>query len=282
MRSTPERAAQQAAAADLSVIVVSWNVGRLLGPCLASVLRQHLPNGLEVWLVDNASTDGSPDMVAQTFPSVHLIRNSENRGYGAANNQGIRASGGRHVLILNPDTEILGGELEVLVRFLDQRPEVAVVGCPLVFADGRFQHSCFRFPGLWQALLDVAPLPARLGETRLNGRYPRAAYTRPMAIDHPLGACFALRRTGLLFDESYFMYAEEIDLCWRLRKAGWTIAYLPELTVLHHAGQSTRQVPLAMRRQLYRSRALFNRKHRGPAFNLAWRLLVRAGGAPLP
>ncbi|MGH2468992.1 MAG: glycosyltransferase family 2 protein, partial [Chloroflexota bacterium] len=152
---------------------------------------------------------------------------------------------------------------------------------PLVFADGSFQHSCFRFPGLWQALLDVAPLPARLAETRLNGRYARAAYTRPMAIDHPLGACFALRRTGLLFDESYFMYAEEIDLCWRLRQAGWTIAYLPELTVLHHAGQSTRQVPLAMRRQLYRSRALFNRKHRGAAFNLAWRLLVRAGGAPL-
>ena len=266
---------------DLSVIVVNYNVKALLQACLQSLYRQRLSHTFDVWVVDNASVDNSAEMVEAEFPEVLLIRNERNAGFGAANNQGIQASSGRYVLILNPDTEILSGSLDVMIDYLDQHSDVALIGSKLVFADGSFQHSCFRFPGLWQAFLDLHPIHPRLIESRLNGRYPRDHYQSPMEIDHPLGACFMMRRTGLQFDEDYFLYSEEIDLCWRLKKEGWKLMYLPELTVLHHAGQSTRQQPREARKQLFRSRRLFNAKHHSVPFRAAWELIVRAGRAPL-
>jgi GT2 family glycosyltransferase len=267
--------ATEAAATDLSVVVVSWNTRDLLAACLDSVCRQPLSHTFDVWVVDNASSDGSAEMVRERFPAVQLIANEENGGFAAANNQAIRASRGRHLLILNPDTEILSGSLDRMIDYMDEHQEVGVLGVRLVYADGSFQHSCFRFPGLAQAFLDVFPLHPRLLESSLNGRYPRRAYEREMDIDHCLGACFLLRRAaGLDFDEAYFMYVEEIDLCWRLQHAGWKVRYLPELKVLHHAGASTRQRSAAMKTQLFRGRRIFNRRYRGPLFNLAWESLL--------
>lgn len=265
----------------MSVVVVSYNVKQLLAACLASVLRQRAACNLDVWLVDNASADGSLDMARRDFPTANIIANTTNRGYGAACNQGIAASSGRYVLILNPDTDIVSGSLGKMVPWMDQHPKTGLAGPRLIYADGSFQHSCFRFPGLGQALLDQFPIHPRLLNGRLNGRYSQAAYAHPMDVDVCLGACFLLRRAaGLTFDEAYFMYVEEIDLCWRLRQAGWVVSYVPELTVLHHAGQSTRQVAPEMRRQLYRSRRLFNARYRGRLFRAAWETIARAGGAP--
>lgn len=270
--------ATEAATADLSVVVVSYNTCELLAACLESVLRQPLTHTFDVWVVDNASGDGSAGMVRERFPNVRLIANAQNLGFAAANNQAIRASRGRYLLILNPDTEILSGSLDRLVEYMDQHQEVGVLGVRLVYADGSFQHSCFHFPGLAQAFLDFFPLHPRLLESGLNGRYPRRAYERAMDVGHSLGACFLLRRAaGMEFDEAYFMYVEEIDLCWRLRNAGWKIRYLPELTVLHHAGASTRQHSAAMKAQLFCSRRIFNRRYHGPLFNLAWESIVRLG-----
>ncbi len=266
---------------DLSIIIVSYNVRSLLRACLDSVFAQRTSHSFDVWVIDNASVDGSAHMVRDDYPAVHLIANADNRGYGPANNQGIEASTGKLVMILNPDTEICSGSIDNVIDYIEQHPDVALVGCRLVYADGSFQHSVFRFPGLGQAFLDLFPLHPKLLESALNGRYPRQAYEQPVEVDHPLGACFMMRRTGLQFDEDYFMYSEEIDLCWRIKKAGWKVMYLPELTVLHHAGQSTRQAPVEMRRQLFRSRRLFNRKHRGPLFRAGWELIARAGHAPL-
>ena len=265
--------------ADLSIVIVSYNVRELLRACLESVYRQHLAHRFDVWVVDNASRDGSVEMVRGRFPDTRLIANTDNRGFAAANNQAIRASHGRHVLILNPDTQILSGSLDRLVDYLDDHQDVGILGCRLVYADGSFQHSCFHFPGLAQAFLDLYPLHPRLTETALNGRYPRPAYRDEMDIDHCLGACFMLRRAaGLEFDEAYFMYVEEIDLCWRLKRAGWRVRYLPELTVLHHAGASARQSPARSHGQLFQSRRVFNRKHRGPLFRAAWEAIVRSSG----
>ncbi len=262
-------------------MIVSYNVRDLLAACLESVYRQRVSHAFDVWVVDNASADGSPDMVRERFPSAHLIANGENRGFAAANNQAIRASKGRYVLVLNPDTEILSGSLDRMIDYMDLHPDVAIAGVNLVYGDGSFQHSAFRFPGLVQAFLDVHPLHPRVLDTRLNGRYPRRAYAGEMDIDHPLGACFLLRRSaGMEFDESYFIYVEEVDLCWRLKRAGWRIVHLPELRVLHHAGASTRQRSAAMNRQLLDSRRLFNRRHHGPLFNFLWERIVARKAAP--
>jgi N-acetylglucosaminyl-diphospho-decaprenol L-rhamnosyltransferase len=258
-------------------VVVSYNVRDLLGACLDSVFRQRLSNRFDVWVVDNASSDGSAEMVRERFPDAHLLANAENLGFAAANNQAIEASRGRHVLILNPDTEILSGSLDRMIDYLDSHADVGIVCVRLVYPDGSLQHSCFRFPGLAQAFLDLFPI-GRLMDSPINGRYSEDAYGREMDVDHCLGACFMLRRSaGMTFDESYFMYVEEIDLSWRLKRAGWKVHYLPELTVLHHAGASTRQRPAAMRTELFRSRRLFNRRYRGPLFNLAWEAIVRLG-----
>jgi len=266
-------------------VVVSYNVRDLLAACLQSVYRRQLRHRFDVWVVDNASSDGSVEMVRQRFPQAQLIANAENAGFAAGNNQAIRASKGRYVLILNPDTEILSGSLDRMVDYLDEHQDAGLLGVRLQYADGSFQHSCFRFPGLAQAFLDLWPLHPRLLDSPVNGRYPRRAYEHEMDVDVCLGACFMLRRaTGLEFDESYFMYVEEIDLCWRLKQAGWKIRYLPELTVLHHAAASTRQRSKAMKAQLFRSRRLFNRRYHGPVFNLAWEALVtlsRRGGRGL-
>lgn len=267
-------------------MVVSYNVRELLATCLESIYRQQLSHSFDVWVVDNASEDGSAEMVRERFPQAQLIANADNRGFAAANNQAIRQSRGRYLLILNPDTEILSGSLDRMIDYMDEHQDTGILGVRLVYADGSFQHSCFHFPGLAQAFLDVFPVP-RLMDTPINGRYRLREYAGEMDIDHCLGACFMLRRsTGLEFDERYFMYVEEIDLCWRMRQAGWKARYLPELTVLHHAGASTRQRRSAMNQQLYRSRRLFNRRYHGPLFNAAWEAIVWAGArikqSPLP
>lgn len=264
-------------------MVVSYNVRDLLAACLESVHRQQLTHSFDVWVVDNASEDGSAEMVRERFPRVRLIANADNRGFAAANNQAIRQSSGRYLLVLNPDTEILSGSLDRMIDYMDQHQDVGVLGVRLVYADGSFQHSCFRFPGLAQAFLDLFPVP-RLMDSTLNGRYALPSYEREMDIDHCLGACFMLRRAaGFEFDDSYFMYVEEIDLCWRLTQAGWKIRYVPELTVLHHAGASTRQRSRAMNEQLFRSRRRFNRRVHGPLFNAAWEAIVWSGRHnPLP
>jgi N-acetylglucosaminyl-diphospho-decaprenol L-rhamnosyltransferase len=260
-------------------VVISYNVRDLLAACLESVYRQRLRHSFDVWVVDNASSDGSAEMVRERFPQAQLIANSENTGFAAANNQAIRCSRGRFILILNPDTEILSGSLDRVIDYLDEHQDVAIAGVRLVYADGAFQHSCFRFPGLVQAFLDLWPIHPRLLDSPVNGRYPRRAYEHEMDVDFCLGACFMLRRAaGMEFDEAYFMYVEEIDLAWRLKQAGWKIRYVPELKVLHHAAASTRQRSAAMREQLYKSRRIFNRRYRGRLYNWAWDAIVRLGG----
>ena len=256
-------------------MVVSYNVRDLLAACLESVFRQQLSHTYDVWVVDNASSDGSAEMVRERFPQVRLIANAENTGFAAANNQAIQASRGHYVLVLNPDTEILSGSLDEMIDYLDGHGDVGILGVRLVYADGSFQHSCFRFPGLAQTFLDLWPVP-RLLEGPINGRYPRSTYEHEMDVDFCLGACFMLRRaTGLQFDDAYFMYVEEMDLAWRLKQAGWKVRYIPELKVLHHAAASTRQRSSAMKEELFRSRRLFNRRYRGPLINLVWEAMVR-------
>ena len=269
---------------DLSIVVVSYNVRDLLRSCLTSVRTSlALSPGLaaEVWVVDNASTDGSAATVAREFPEVHLIAQAGNLGFAAANNVALRRATGRYVLLLNPDTVVLEDALGQMVRFLDERPDVGGLGVRLLNPDGSPQHGCFRFPTLWQIYFDFFPPNHRLLDSRLNGRYPLRDGGRPYPVDHPLGACFAVRREVIervgLLDEGFFMYCEEIDWALRMRRAGWSIYCLPTAEVVHHGGQSTRQFRSRMFVELHRSRFRLFQKHYPSPFVWAARRLVHLG-----
>jgi GT2 family glycosyltransferase len=265
---------------DVAIIIVSWNVRDYLADCLRSVytdLRRSQLNG-EIWVVDNASTDGTQAVLENLFPNTHLIKNNHNPGFGAANNQAMREIGQhyeqapRYFFLLNPDTLVRPGAMGNLVQCLEKRPEAGVAGARLIYGDGRFQHSAFNFPGLAQLAFDLLPFPDRLYESRLNGRYPRSAYrptSSPFEVDHTLGAAMMVRRdvaeaTGG-FDESYHMYCEEIDWCWRTREAGWNIYAVPQAEIVHYAGESTRQVPAQSIVNLWQSRMQLYQRHHKPA-----------------
>ncbi|MGE5141205.1 MAG: glycosyltransferase family 2 protein [Rudaea sp.] len=270
---------------DLSIVVVSFQVRELLERCLASLQPIGRPR-LELWVVDNASTDGSAEMVASRFPGVRLIANADNRGFAAANNEALCRAEGRYVMLLNPDTEIPSespNSLERLVDFMDSHPHAGACGPQLSYGDGSFQHSAFGFPSLAQIYFDLFPTNWRLAESRLNGRYSRSAYQagRPFKVDHPLGAAFLARRetaeqVGWL-DEEYFIYAEEVDWARRIRKAGWDIWCIPSARIIHYEARSTVQFRDRMLVELWRARFRFFRKHYSPAFVVAAGLLVTAG-----
>jgi hypothetical protein len=277
---------------DLAIIIVNWNVRDLLAACLRTVLADLVTSDLsgQIWVVDNASNDGSVAMLARDFPQVRLLASAENLGFAGGNNAALRAMGFGHddgqadwaeiaasaqshsdlpkvVLLLNPDTEVQPGALQALVDFLAGNPRTGVAGARLVYGDGSFQHSGFAFPGLWQLAIELLPLPGRLVESSLNGRYPRSLYERgrPFKVGHPLGAALCVRRKAIeqvgLLDERYHMYVEEIDWCRRIAAAGWEVFCVPAAVVTHFGGQSTGQIQLDSMLNLWTSRYQFYRKH---------------------
>jgi hypothetical protein len=264
---------------DVAVVIVSWNVRDYLANCLRSVYAdlEHSRLEGEVWVVDNASTDGTQELLADLFPTTRLVVNGDNPGFGVANNQGMQAAfangqGPKYYLLLNPDTLVRPGALANLVACLESNPKAGVAGARLVYIDGRFQHSAFEFPGLAQLTFDLFSLPDRLYESRLNGRYPRRLYRsdrEPFEVDHPLGAAMLVRTDVAIatggFDESYHMYCEEIDWCWRIRQSGWNIFAVPKAEIVHYGGESTRQVRVQSVENLWSSRAHLYRQHHGKA-----------------
>ena len=269
---------------DLSVITVSYNTRDLLRGCLDSVIST-LGSRLEYELlvVDNASTDDSVAMVRDCFPQVRLFDNLENRGFAAGSNQAIAESSGRYVILLNPDTVVREGALDGMMRLLEGRSDIGVVGPKLLFPDGSFQHSAFSFPSLAMIFLDFFPLHHRLSNSRVNGRYPRRLYEmgEPFPIDHPLGAALMVRRQVIdevgLLDENFFMYCEEIDWCMRIKNAGWQIVCWPQAEIVHYVGQSTAQFRDEMHVALHKSRRRLYEKHYGSGFRRTAHWLVTLG-----
>jgi GT2 family glycosyltransferase len=252
---------------DLSIIIVNWNARDLLSRCLKSLEKGTAGIAAETWVVDNASTDGSTDMVRSAFPELHLTANSKNLGFAAANNQSAMKARGRYLLLLNPDTEVLPGALHSLVAYADAHPEIGVLGPKLLDLDRSHQRSCWRgYPGLAMALSDalylwkVPWIPiARLSE------YHSSELVEPRDVDHLLGACMLIRReawrdVGYL-DEGYFLFLEETDWCLRAKRAGWRVVYYPHAAIIHHGQHSTRQAPASNLLHLYRSYCHFYRRH---------------------
>ncbi|MBN1994754.1 MAG: glycosyltransferase family 2 protein [Anaerolineae bacterium] len=289
---------------ELAVIIVNWNVKALLKNCLTSLLADITASDLlaQVWVVDNASTDGSVVMLRRNFPTVQLIASQKNLGFAGGNNAALAAIGfvdcqqgpplgGNNakeklpeaVLLLNPDTEVHAGALRILLNFLRNNPKAGIAGARLVYGDGSFQHSAFGFPGLGQLAIELLPLPGRLVESRLNGRYPRSLYKqgRPFRVGHPLGAAMCVRREAIqqagLLDERYHMYVEEIDWSKRIVSAGWEVYCVPQAKITHLAGQSTGQIQTNSFINLWTSRHQFYRKHYHPLKVWLAAQIVKAG-----
>jgi hypothetical protein len=257
---------------DLSIILVSYDVRDLLLAALASLPVAAAPRRWEAIVIDNASHDGSADAVAREFPAVRLLRNQENRGFGAANNQGIALAQGRYLLLLNCDTVVAAGVLAGLVDFMDAHPHAGACSPALLLADGAAQPYAFgQDPSLGYLL--------RRGINRLLCRRPlhdwATSASRP--VDWVSGACLVLRRQALAqvggFDEAMFMYFEDVDLCRRLRQAGWEVWHHPAVGITHLGGQSLKQNPAA-RTAYQQSLRYFYRKHYGRAAQLALNLTL--------
>lgn len=265
---------------DLSIIIVNWNTCQLLANCLASI-ETHPPVGhsLEICVVDNSSTDGSVQMLENRFPQVHLIANEQNVGFAAANNQGIRCSTGRYLLLLNSDTEVHGQTLTNIINYLDTYPGVGLVGGRLHNPDGSLQYYPTQALTLRTLLLILWRLPG-------YHSFWRGAIDaeQPTPVQRVKGACMAVRRTALedvgYMSEDYFLYAEEDDWCLRFSRSSWGIYYLPSATVTHYGGASTRQLSAAARENLYRSRIIYLRKHFGKLHALVYKMAIFLSYSP--
>jgi N-acetylglucosaminyl-diphospho-decaprenol L-rhamnosyltransferase len=228
--------------ADLAIVIVSTNEAHWLQRCLSTVFDRAGGAKLDVIVVDNSSTDGTHELVELSFPKARVV-SSPNRGFAYGNNRGIEQASARYVLLLNPDTEVIEGTFAELVELLDARPQVGLVGVRQVTADGTLWPTIRRFPSVARAL----------GEALLSERWPvrpswagervldQGAYEREGECDWTSGSFMLARREALLsaglLDERFFIYSEEPDLCLRIKRAGWQVRHLPQMTIVHHAGK---------------------------------------------
>jgi N-acetylglucosaminyl-diphospho-decaprenol L-rhamnosyltransferase len=263
LRRPVDRAVRRAGTPPIAVAVVNFNTRDHLEACLASVSAA----APEVVVVDNASSDGSAEMVRSNFPEVALIENADNRGYGAGANQAIRASAQPYVLLINSDTRVRADALAALARHLDRHPKAAIVGPRLLDLDGTPQVSAFPFPTPLQSFLQMTFFGTLIRRVaRLHYPYwPAFPPDTPGLPPWLLGAALAVRRAAFDavggFDEGFFMYSEEVDLCYRLRAAGWEVQFTPLAEVVHVGGASTTQNRVAMEVQRYAATRQFYRKH---------------------
>jgi GT2 family glycosyltransferase/lipopolysaccharide/colanic/teichoic acid biosynthesis glycosyltransferase len=230
---------------DVSIIIVTHNSRSPVEACLDS-LECHPPSGdYEVLVVDNASSDGTPEMIAERFTSVRLVANDENRGYSRGVNQGIRASTGRLLLIINPDIVVREGSIDRIVEFVERTPDAGIAGSKLVYPDGRLQYSCRRFYNLRVLLLRRTPLGKIFPKAEALKKHLMMDYDHATsrAVDWLLGACMLVRREAIervgSMDERFFLYFEDIDWCYRMKNHGWSVYYVPDSVMVHSYERSS-------------------------------------------
>lgn len=245
---------------DLSIVIVNWNTRDLLLQCLASVYTTIRGLTFEVWLVDNASTDGSVAAAEERFPDLQVIRNPQNLGFAVANNLALRKARGRYALLLNTDALLTDGAVLTLFQFMERTPQAAMAGGQLLNLDGTRQNSIANFPSLALLLTNEALL-----QLLFPRKYPGKLrpVTSPIPVESCIGACILVRRTAMeavgLLDERYFFFLEETDWARRMREAGWKIFFVPDARIFHAQGQSVGH-ETGSRQLFYRSRYQYFRK----------------------
>lgn len=264
-------------APDMSVALVCWNNKAYLKPCLDSLFGANLRHTFDVVVVDNGSTDGSQAMLRECFPQVQIIQNAGNVGLARASNQGIEATSGRYVLLLNNDTLVDGRSLDAMADYLDEHDSVGAAGGRLLNPDQSFQAGYAKFSTLGEELL----IATRLGELLWEGYPSNGDADQVKQVGWMSSACLLLRRSALdevgLLDEGYFIYGDEADLQYRLHKAGWGVCYLPYATTIHYGGRSMDR--WRRRKMVYRGKMLFYKKNYGPVRTAALRAMF--GGLSL-
>ena len=231
----------------LSIIIVSWNVESLLRKCLKSIYKDPVGMMSEVFVIDNLSNDKTVEMVKTEFPQVKLIANTVNAGFAKANNQGIKEATGDYILLLNPDTELFPDTLSKSIEFMAANYDCGIMGPQMLYADRKLQPSVRRFPTIWPILLMLLKAPKILKNIKAINYYLATDfdYSKLQEVDQVMGAYMMTARKALdkvgLFDEKFFIWFEEVDLCLRARKAGFKIYYNPKAQIIHHGGQSFSQ-----------------------------------------
>lgn len=255
-------------AVRLSVIIVNWNTVELLRACLRSLQQFPPADTHEIIVVDNASSDGSPDMVRSEFPAVRLLALDANLGFSRGNNAGIDVAAGEYIFLLNSDTEVRANALQRMMDYMDAHPDVAATGAKLVSPDGSIQESCRAFPSHRTALFNRKSLLTRLfPQNRYSRQYLLTDEQRLQTreVDWVMGAALMTRRSVIdkvgALDPDFFMYAEDVDWCYRMHKAGGKIVYLPDAAIMHHYEKSARKAPFRMNLQRHKSMWLFYKKH---------------------
>jgi hypothetical protein len=302
---------------DLSVVILNWNTRKLLEACLRSLLHSQPGLALEVLVVDNASEDDSREMVRRLFPEVRLLCNPVNIGFGAGNNSALPQTAGRYVLFLNSDTVVTEGALVKMVCYADAHPDIGILGPKLLNPDGSLQYSCRSYPNLGTGFFRNTPLGRLMPKNKFTSDYLLQDWDHatPRDVDWVSGAALMIRRTLLEqiggFDEEFFMYCEDVDLCWRANHAPlpseiaserdehplladdavqskiqnpkskmettWRVNYYPASVIYHHIGKSSDQVPARMTYEFHRSQYLFYKKHYVASYSLLLRPLVPTG-----
>jgi hypothetical protein len=259
---------------DLSICIVNWNVKDLLKACLGSIYANTKDISFEVIIVDNNSSDESVRMIKSDFPQVKLIENKTNAGFTKANNQAIKISQGRNIMLLNPDTEVTDNALNRMIRFLDSRRDCGALGCKLLNTDGSLQRSCRTFPTLEVMLYGAIFLDFLFPKSRLFGKYFMTwwDFNETREVDQPMGSALMIKKDVLdkvgLFDENIFIWFDEVDLCYRIKKAGFKIYFTPEAQIKHYLSQSFKQwtsIPQIFKGAVTwrKSRNYFFKKHKG-------------------
>lgn len=269
---------------NLSVIIVTWNSEKFIQNCLDSIFVSGGDLRHEIIVVDNDSSDKTAKIIQEFYPKVNLIANKENLGYAKANNQGIEESQGEYVLLLNPDTQFLENSMTLMYEFMEENPQVGALGPKLLNPDKTIQPSAREFPTFPTLLWEFSGLSRLFPKSRIFGSWRMGyfAFDQTREIDQPMGSCLMLRRKTLeevgVFDEDFPMFFNDVDLCYRIKKAGWRIYFYPEAEVFHQKGASTSKVK---RRMIWFSHLAFYRffkKHKTGAVN---RLLLYLFCIPL-
>ncbi len=269
---------------DLSVVIVNYNVKHFAEQCLRSIYAAVRGLQIELFLVDNNSTDGSLDYLQPRFPGVNFIANRENLGFGRANNIALKRTSGRYILVLNPDTLLADDTLQALIEYMDAHPRVGAVGPKILNRDGSFDIGSKRgLPTPWAAFCRLSGLIWLFPHSRLFGRYYMLHLDpdKPAEIDALVGSCMMVRREAYEqvggFDEDFFMYGEDIDWCYRMKLAGWEIHYAPVTRIVHFVGESTRRSEVDRDKAFYGAMHLFVDKHFRGRYPLATHRLIDLG-----
>jgi len=264
---------------ELSIIIVNWHSKEHVRNCIASILATTRSIRFEIVVIDNASFDGCDEMLRQHYPQVRFIQSNQNLGFAKANNVAFLESQGHSVLFLNPDTEATANAINVMFEYLQQMPNAGAVNCRLLNADQTVQTSCIQsFPTILNSLLDSDLLRTLFPKLPLWGMAPLFSdKDGPVEVEALSGACIMLKRAIFesvgMFGEDYFMYAEDIDLCYKIRQAGYKNYFIPNVAVIHYGGASTEKTDsdfssVTIRESCWR----FLQKTRGKAYSMAYRL----------